>query len=452
MWQKMPDLMLAKCFDEETEVLTSEGFEKFSEVKGKVMMVTPDGLLKTEATPWSQDYSGPMVTLESDDLNFSVTPNHTMVTDIGRMDASVLFDITKSRSKAAIPRSVSNTRQDNKNITDQQLVLTAGLLTDGYQSSGRSFLIKVSKQRKVEMLKAVGGYENINIEPKIGYIAKSHTREIVTKRDFTSFRYPMELCRWLCDDKENINFNAILSLSRRQAKIFVDSMIKFDGHENKKTGVRRYYSSRTSYIKLVEFAAIQAGYSVSSVKSRLSDISKNPNFYITISERDLIPVRKYNLVEKEKGLTLTKNDSGKVWCVSVPSQTIVVRRKGFSMICGNCAEMLALRKAFPAELSGLYSSEEMDQSKEHEVEAVKVNQPRLTQAQETYKKHLEDLGNQKTGKGILFSDAFTKDRVKAIKHCFDIEMRMEKEDAKVEQWEIDFLSYGKEMGFLDVTK
>jgi hypothetical protein len=42
--------------------------------------------------------------------------------------------------------------------------------------------------------------------------------------------------------------------------------------------------------------------------------------------------------------------------------------------------------------------------------------------------------------------------VKAIKHCFDIEMRMEKEDAKVEQWEIDFLSYGKEMGFLDVTK
>ena len=37
MWQKMGPLMIAKCFDEQTEVLTTNGFEKFSKVKGDVI-------------------------------------------------------------------------------------------------------------------------------------------------------------------------------------------------------------------------------------------------------------------------------------------------------------------------------------------------------------------------------------------------------------------------------
>src|SRR4030095_10667758 len=64
----------------------------------------------------------------------------------------------------------------------------------------------------------------------------------------------------------------------------------------------------------------------------------------------------------QPGLVVEDNPSGLVWCVTVPSGKIVVRRNGFSMVCGNCAEALALRKAFPEELSGLYANEEMGQA------------------------------------------------------------------------------------------
>jgi hypothetical protein len=44
----------------------------------------------------------------------------------------------------------------------------------------------------------------------------------------------------------------------------------------------------------------------------------------------------------------------------VPSGIIVVRRHGFSMLCGNCAESAALRQAFPSDIGGLYLASEIE--------------------------------------------------------------------------------------------
>lgn len=362
-WQEMPALMLAKCFDASTEILTTNGFEKFSQVTGKILQVTPNGLEVTESKPFVQNYSGPMVTFQSDDLNFMVTPNHTMITHIGKMDASVLFDLARTRSNIKIPRVVSNTNKDNENITDQQIVLTAAFLTDGTITSGRAFHVKVSRQRKVSLLKAVGGYESLRAEAKRGAIAVTESRDIRTQNDYAVFAYPRSAYSWLGSDKETFQPSKVLSLSRRQAKLFVDHMVFFDGHQNRKTGVRRFYSSRMSHVNLFELAAIQAGYTVSNISERTSDISTAPNYSVTISDRDCIPVKKWMTTSSPqgreyRGLEMIDNPTDKVWCVTVPSGEIIVRRNGFAMRCGNCAESLALRKAFPNDLAGLYSVEE----------------------------------------------------------------------------------------------
>lgn len=73
-------------------------------------------------------------------------------------------------------------------------------------------------------------------------------------------------------------------------------------------------------------------------------------------------------------LKVQKNESGKVWCVTVPSGVIVVRRNGFSMVCGNCAEAQALRKAWP-EVGQDATAEEME-GKHSEIDITPAQQPR----------------------------------------------------------------------------
>lgn len=370
MWRKMPHLMLAKCFDEETEVLTDQGFQRFSEVTGHILQVTSSGLLPTNAKPFVQEYSGPMVTCDSDDLNFCVTPNHDMVTTEGKISAGQMYELARTRPQHWIPRCVEGTRPDLP-IPDDVIRLAAAYLADGSDGAHQTFKIEVSRPHKVAALRALGLHESEQERLTAGDVGHGSTRTIVTRANKTRFVYRYLTIGHLCTRQKEIRTDTLLALSKRQARVFVDAWIAFDGTTGKDSGVRRFYTSRPDHLAAFEVACAIAGYSVSRRRTRLSDIGTKPNFWVTVSSRSEIPIirwgRAYNNRSKDNqegrtGLSLTENLSGRVWCVTVPSGVIVVRRNGFSMQCGNCAEALALRKAFPAELSGIYTDEEMDQA------------------------------------------------------------------------------------------
>ena len=102
--------------------------------------------------------------------------------------------------------------------------------------------------------------------------------------------------------------------------------------------------------------AVHAGLSVSAWAERRSDIGEGGT--LTVSEAAAFPVVR-GVEKNAASLVKRRNVAGKVWCVTVPSGVIVVRRNGFSMLCGNCAEAQALRKAFP-ELGAQPTAEEME--------------------------------------------------------------------------------------------
>jgi hypothetical protein len=358
---------LGKCFDAETEVLTSEGFQRFADVTGKVLQVTERGLEPTDAVPFVQDYDGPMVTLDSDDLNFCVTPNHDMITTGGKMEAGTLYEDARAKPRHFIPRLVTGTKPDVPDISDEELMLAGAYLADGSDaSSTNAFIIGVSRDWKIRSLEAIGLFSSRKLRVETGRSHSIGTQTFTHTKDRTVFYYRHERIQWLVNRVKNVNRDNLLKLSRRQARIFVDTLREFDGSKNRKTGVRRYYCSYPRIQTAFELAAVMAGYAVNQGSYRYGQVGK-PNRCYTVSERCDIPVSRWGRTERFKnvktefhqGLKLVPNASGRVWCVTVPSGVIVVRRNGFSMLCGNCASADAHRRALPEKCGKLYTNDEI---------------------------------------------------------------------------------------------
>ena len=124
MWARRPYAQLAKCFDSETEVLTEYGFQRFDSVTSPVMQVGENGLETTNSIPFVQDYDGEMIVADGTRLNFSVTPNHDMLTSLGKISAEQLYKIaTTDSKKISIPRAPKNKNLDNLQFSDNVLRL-----------------------------------------------------------------------------------------------------------------------------------------------------------------------------------------------------------------------------------------------------------------------------------------------------------------------------------------
>jgi phage recombination protein Bet len=368
-WKQFPSVMISKCFDEETEILTEYGFKKFSEVNGKIMQVTENGLEAIDAKPFSQDYEGDMIAYHSQDLDFCVTPNHDMLTTSGKIEAQNMYDSSTASPSFWIPRIVSEDRGIGIGFTQAQCELAAACLCDADHMSSKSFRIKVSRSRKIEKIRSW----NLHfMESKRNIAGKSFAhpsdRTITTKNDQIEFTFSLAIIGDLVIPYKRLNHKSMLKMNSQESKWFIDAWIDFDGNGGSGGGIdrtRRIWTSDPQHAQWIELLAIKAGYAVSPIRKRISDIGTKPNFTITLSNKNEMPVSRWGKSGKleftrdHKSLKIEKNPTKKVWCVTVPSGVIVVKRHAYSMLCGNCAEALALRKCFPFELSGIHTTEEM---------------------------------------------------------------------------------------------
>ncbi len=356
MWLRRPYGQIAKCFDSETEVLTSHGFQRFSEVTGAVMQVLDGGMSASTSVPFCQDYDGEMIVADGTRLNFSVTPNHDMVTTSGKIEAGALYDAaTMAGNKFLIPRAPMP-RAEEASVSDAILSLVGFFLADGSHTGYRQFRIAVSRPYKIESLRSLGLHQSEVAKLDAGRIAHTAGRDIVTIHDKSQFVYDFSLIEEFVDAEKSLNIDWLLTLSSRQARILVDALLEFDGSENG-NGVRRFHQKNEAVIRGFEIAAVQAGYSVGPRVARKTDIGSA--FCITVSEAAAFSVVR-GVKNNSASLVKRKNSSGTVWCVAVPSGVIVVRRHGFSMLCGNCAEAQALRKGFPEAVGSQPTAEEME--------------------------------------------------------------------------------------------
>ena len=208
-------------------------------------------------------------------------------------------------------------------------------------------------------------HDRESVKSDAGRVATIGERSIVTTADKACFTYQFGLISWLVNSDKSIKPEQLLNLSVRQARILVDAMVEFDGSEPG-SSTRRFHQTNHNVLEAFEVAAVHSGLSVSA-RSQRHDGSDGMT--VAISEAVSFPVVRG--VEKNMGsLIKRRNVVGKVWCVTVPSSVIVVRRGGFSMLCGNCAEAQALRKGFP-EVGSQPTADEME-GKEIDMGAAEV--------------------------------------------------------------------------------
>jgi phage recombination protein Bet len=362
MWMKRPRGQLDKCFGPETEVLTDMGFQRFDAVTGRIMQVTKTGIEPTESRPFQQEWNGPMVSAGGDALNFRVTPNHDMVTMGGKIEAMSLFADATSVPKFRIPISVEGTRPEAL-ISDQAIALTGMFVCDGWRRPYGTFCIGVSRPAKIAAIESLGLHRGAYLRRCAGDETTTETRTITTNHDKTIYTFDESSMGGLAHLDKHFDRDVLISLSRRQAKLLVDAMLASDGADNGR-GTMRFYSSHQRILAAFEVAAVAAGYSVSQRRARISDIG-GPNYSVTVSDKASLPVLRYSHSQIGKngakaGIEVTPtNEDGVVWCCTVPSGVIIVRRHGMSMLCGNCAEAAALRRAFPEELGDEATADEM---------------------------------------------------------------------------------------------
>lgn len=308
------------CYSEDTQILTNNGWRFFYELTEDSLVAQVVGDTYEFVKPSriiSQEYEGDMHHFHDyhGKVDLLVTPNHRIVLEQDGKER--IIEASKlgpsGHHKQKMFRSAKSSLPPT-NLSDLDRLRIA-FQADGSFCSGVKSSIRFgfSKQRKIDRL--------IEILSRIGidyiiYDLKDGRKEINVKVDSSLFSKDFE---WVPNDIDSVWANQFLDeLSYWDSSIRSEGRFKFD-------------SMTLSVINKVEYIAIAAGRgilitkSVDNRKKRFSDIY---TAHITVENK---------VGGQSWGNTLIPY-SGKVYCVTVPSGKVIVKRNKCILVSGNSGD------------------------------------------------------------------------------------------------------------------
>lgn len=331
------------CYSDDTEILTDKGFQLFSEYKsGKVAtMNLQSGLIEYQLpiNRIEKEYSGEMINFKSS--NQLVTPDHRVIykTD---WDVRMNNGYKEMRAenfdssgyilripKAGICRDFSHKPKFKKRKYDERLFaeLLGVYLAEGsctIRNDNGNTICRISQNRKG---KAFDRIQALLTDLHIPYKIHKSSRENV---NFTIL------------DVELVKYFATLGKSHDK---FIPNQYKYTSFENRMALLDGFFMGDGCYIKNNKFyttkserlaSDIQEILTVSGIGSNMRKRT-NANCYDVMECMTKVGEKKDYVNEYiGRGHITKKQYSGKVYCLSVPNATLVVRRNGKVFISGNC--------------------------------------------------------------------------------------------------------------------
>jgi thymidylate synthase ThyX len=372
------------CYDSETEVLTSEGWIRWPDVRGdelfaQVDQVTQELSYVRASQRFRRWYDGPMYRLASEQVDLLVTPQHSLF--VRRHDTqaarrgeqpwekvpaqeiagrrvhhlkTVLWRGTEPEKVSVPGTERSWQRRDTGTLTTRSYpgwtvdvdvwaewlgwYLAEGHLADGHrvcltQNAGPELdrIVVLSSQLGHVMPGVVRSGAGDGRRVQLSSACLHDWLKATAGGKSTEKRIPGYARQW----------------SPRLIRLLLAAMVAGDGSSRKDGNHRVIYTSSRGLADDLQELAIKAGWSANVYSSdrtgqpggRPGIVHRHPSYTVSLVETRVHPCVNSHGTHQD-GLV---EYSGEVHCVAVPSGLLVVRRNGKPVVCGNTHEIVRHR-------------------------------------------------------------------------------------------------------------
>lgn len=330
---------LQQCYDSQTEVLTNRGFVYFDSLRstdkvaqwedGDITFTPPERIIK-------QPYHGDMVQLTSGHIDLCLTPDHRcLIQDRKNECYSIILAENYKSDYRHLHAGIH--RLKGVELSPEYITLIVATQADAEIVAKNALRFKFAKERKYTRLKDC-----------LDALKMAYTERVDSKGRFEIITEPEALtkCYPYINDKKCFTWQ-LLGLSVNSKKQLLAELPYWDG---------LYTRAENVYTSVIKKNAdiVQALYTLTDKRALLSVYSYN-------KEQNSKYQIAYRVYETKRNYSLTTNVAkdyvpydGTVYCVTVPTGFIVVRRNGKTSICGNCPRNKDVRGVFKAPAGRLF--------------------------------------------------------------------------------------------------
>ena len=327
------------CHDDQTDVLTDQGWKRFADLDGSERLLTMDA--QTHEAYYdkpvklvSKPYSGPMHYYSAKGLNYAVTPDHTMLYG-QRKHGKPLDWRAQERQEIAtwnnkfVKKVIDWTQSDDPALTDDWLTFLGWF---GSEGSINKDLTRVCITQSAER----EAYQRIfALCERLGFNPKKHGDHVL----INSTKLARELAQWGRTQLVRRVPDFVRNASARQIGVYLDAYAEGDGYWH---GTREViYTSSPQMADDLQELILKTG--MPSVVSKRELAGKQTTFldgHVATSSVDgyvvTRPYRSSNAKMYNENEQVNHYE-GMVYCATMPKDHLLfTRRNGYTMWSGNC--------------------------------------------------------------------------------------------------------------------
>ena len=324
------------CYSEDTKILTQKGWKYFTEIDENtpVAQVLEDGSYEfvKPLKYIEQEYEGDMCEFSDHHgkVNLLVTPNHRMIFKQNGVLKTQLAE--KAPSNGYFGKNIVRTaRAKNKgrSLTPLERIKIA-FQADGSYCTGMTSAIRFSfsKKRKIARLKKLA--EDANIPYEVYNL--SDGRVEIHLKIFSHFFF------------KNFSWVDISDLCSNWSEEFMEELSHWDS-SIRNSGRFKFDTTVEEVMTVVELIAIAAGKGI--LISKASDDRKD-----IFSDVYTAHIMKKNTIGGQAWTKNTVKYKGHVYCVTVPSGMLLVKRGRGTAVCGNSGDPVKIIVGDPEAIPG----------------------------------------------------------------------------------------------------